>query len=215
MATNEVLLEYYGYELDPTIFPSLGLFDARQRAQLLHERLSVSFDIFEALKPLEMTDVAGALGLSVGTVSRAVSGKWMQTPRGMVELRKFFSGGVETADGGNASWEAVRQMVKDVVDARELDLLAVKGKEKPVTVYEVLAKKGEVPPQVKAALAHYEPALAQFRARDFAGARERFQQALAVRPDDGPSKTYVERCTYFLEHPPEAGWDGVWHMKEK
>ena len=84
-----------------------------------------------------------------------------------------------------------------------------------VTVYEVLAKKGEVPPQVKAALAHYEPALAQFRARDFAGARERFQQALAVRPDDGPSKTYVERCTYFLEHPPEAGWDGVWHMKEK
>ena len=79
----------------------------------------------------------------------------------------------------------------------------------PPAVVQLLTEK------VKAALAHYEPALAQFRARDFAGARERFQQALAVRPDDGPSKTYVERCTYFLEHPPEAGWDGVWHMKEK
>ena len=73
----------------------------------------------EALRPLEMTEVAQRLGLSTGTVSRAVSGKWMQTPRGMVELRRFFSGGVVTEDGQGASWEAVRQMVKDVVDAED------------------------------------------------------------------------------------------------
>jgi RNA polymerase sigma-54 factor len=66
-----------------------------------------------------MTEVAQRLGLSTGTVSRAVSGKWMQTPRGMVELRRFFSGGVVTEDGQGASWEAVRQMVKDVVDAED------------------------------------------------------------------------------------------------
>ena len=73
----------------------------------------------EALRPLEMTEVAGTLGLSTGTVSRAVSGKWMQTPRGMVELRRFFSGGVATEDGQGASWEAVRRMVKDAVDAED------------------------------------------------------------------------------------------------
>ena len=73
----------------------------------------------EALRPLEMTEVADALGLHVATVSRAVAGKWMQTPRGIVELRKFFSGGAETADGEGASWEAVRGMVKDIVDAED------------------------------------------------------------------------------------------------
>lgn len=73
----------------------------------------------EALKPLEMTEVANTLGLHVGTISRAVSGKWVQTPRGLVELRKFFSGGTETSEGESASWDAVRQMVRDIVEAED------------------------------------------------------------------------------------------------
>jgi hypothetical protein len=56
LATNQALLEYYGYELDPTIFLSLSLFDARQRAVLFHERLSASFDLFEALQPIELLE---------------------------------------------------------------------------------------------------------------------------------------------------------------
>jgi hypothetical protein len=55
-ATNQALGEHYGYELDPTIFPSLNLFDARQRAVLLRERLSISFDVFEALQPIEFLE---------------------------------------------------------------------------------------------------------------------------------------------------------------
>jgi hypothetical protein len=56
LATNQALLEYYGYQLDPTLFLSLSLFDARQRAVLFHERLSVSFDLFEALQPIEFLE---------------------------------------------------------------------------------------------------------------------------------------------------------------
>ncbi|MFO0782442.1 MAG: RNA polymerase factor sigma-54 [Phycisphaerales bacterium] len=73
----------------------------------------------EALKPLEMTELADKLGLHVGTISRAVAGKWLQTPRGMVELRRFFSGGTETSEGESTSWNAIRQMVKDVIDAED------------------------------------------------------------------------------------------------
>jgi RNA polymerase sigma-54 factor len=71
------------------------------------------------LKPLPMTEVADTLGVHVATVSRAVSGKWLQTPRGLVELRKFFTGGTETEDGQSVSWEAVRTMLQEEVQAED------------------------------------------------------------------------------------------------
>jgi RNA polymerase sigma-54 factor len=71
------------------------------------------------LKPLPMVDVADRLGVHVATVSRAVAGKWMQTPRGLVELRKCFSGGLETADGEDRSWDAVKAALKELVDGED------------------------------------------------------------------------------------------------
>lgn len=71
------------------------------------------------LKPLPMIDVAADLGVHVGTISRAVAEKWMQTPRGLVPLRRFFSGGLETRAGDDLSWEAVRGIVKEIIDAED------------------------------------------------------------------------------------------------
>ncbi len=71
------------------------------------------------LKPLPMIEVADQLGIHVGTVSRAVSDKWLQTPRGLVSLRKCFSGGTETASGQNVSWEAIKAKLKEIVDAED------------------------------------------------------------------------------------------------
>lgn len=68
------------------------------------------------LKPLPMIEVADQLGIHVGTVSRAVADKWMQTPRGLVSLRKFFSGGTETESGDAMSWEAIKAKLKEIVD---------------------------------------------------------------------------------------------------
>ena len=71
------------------------------------------------LKPMPMIDVAAELGLHVGTVSRAVSEKWIQTPRGIFPLRKLFSGGQESSDGEDRSWEAIKAQLKAVVDAED------------------------------------------------------------------------------------------------
>lgn len=71
------------------------------------------------LRPLPMMDVADRIGVHVATVSRAVAGKWMQTPRGLIELRKFFTGGTENADGQSVSWEAVRTVLQEIVDAED------------------------------------------------------------------------------------------------
>jgi len=73
----------------------------------------------EHLRPLPMGEVADQLGVHVATVSRAVSGKWLSTPRGLIELRRFFSGGVETRDGDSMSFEAIRTLVKEIVEAED------------------------------------------------------------------------------------------------
>ena len=71
------------------------------------------------LKPLPMIEVADQLGIHVGTVSRAVADKWLQTPRGVVPLRMFFTGGTETESGENLSWGAIKAKLKEIVDAED------------------------------------------------------------------------------------------------
>ena len=73
----------------------------------------------EALKPLPMVDVASKVGVHVATVSRAVAGKYVQTPRGIFALRMFFSGGTRTADGQDVSWNAVKAKLKEVVEGED------------------------------------------------------------------------------------------------
>ena len=73
----------------------------------------------EAMRPLPMTQVAERLGLHVATVSRAVSDKHLLTPRGVVPLRGFFTGGLSTEGGGEMSYDAVRAALKEVVDAED------------------------------------------------------------------------------------------------
>jgi len=70
----------------------------------------------QALRPLPMTQVAERLGVHVATVSRAVADKHIQTPRGVVALRRFFTGGTHNEQGDEVSWEAIRAALSDVVD---------------------------------------------------------------------------------------------------
>jgi RNA polymerase sigma-54 factor len=70
----------------------------------------------EFLRPLPMILVADQLGIHVATVSRAVSEKWIQTPRGVFPLRRFFSGGTTSAEGEDMSWDAVKEKLKMIID---------------------------------------------------------------------------------------------------
>ena len=73
----------------------------------------------QALKPLPMTQVADQLGIHVATVSRAVSEKYIQTPRGVVPLRRFFTGGTHNESGEEVSWDAIKAALKDVIEAED------------------------------------------------------------------------------------------------
>jgi RNA polymerase sigma-54 factor len=73
----------------------------------------------QSLRPLPMTQVADQLGVHVATVSRAVSGKYVQTPRGVFPLRRFFSGGTQTEAGEDVSWDAIKAALQEVVDSED------------------------------------------------------------------------------------------------
>ena len=73
----------------------------------------------EALRPLPMADVAARVGVHVATVSRAVAGKYAQTPRGIYPLRMFFSGGTKTSEGEDVAWDAVKAKLREIVDAED------------------------------------------------------------------------------------------------
>ncbi|HHY47572.1 MAG TPA: RNA polymerase factor sigma-54 [Firmicutes bacterium] len=67
------------------------------------------------LRPLTLREVADEIGVHESTVSRATSGKYVQTPRGTFELRFFFASGVATQEGDGAAAESVKKAIKDMI----------------------------------------------------------------------------------------------------
>jgi RNA polymerase sigma-54 factor len=84
------------------------------RAIVRHQRDFLDFGP-HYLRPLKMQQVAEDLGIHVSTVSRAASGKYMQTHRGIFALKDFFTGGTASVDGNVESRESVKQKVKEIV----------------------------------------------------------------------------------------------------
>lgn len=66
------------------------------------------------LKPLMMAEVAREVGVDESVVSRAVSGKYMETPQGVIAMRRFFTSGLETASGDELSNECVKEQVAEM-----------------------------------------------------------------------------------------------------
>jgi adenylate cyclase len=97
---------------------------------------------------------------------------------------------------------------------RELDLIRVKGKDRPVAVYESLGHRAHEP-ELKTLLELHAAGVAAYRARDWNLAHRSFDEVLKLYPTDGPSAVYCQRCTLLSATPPADGWDGVWNLTEK
>ncbi|MSP49687.1 MAG: RNA polymerase sigma-54 factor [Alphaproteobacteria bacterium] len=74
------------------------------------------------LRPLILRDIADAISMHESTVSRVTTNKHMATPRGLFELKYFFTASIQSSSGGEAhSAEAVRSRIKTLIDAEKLD----------------------------------------------------------------------------------------------
>jgi len=111
--------------------------------------------------------------------------------------------------------EATYQDAKDVIEARELDLITVAGRLKPVRVYQVLTRKGQLSPQKAELVLTFTRALESYRQTKFMEALGLFQKCLEIEPQDPPAKVYLQRCQAYIETPPPLDWDGVWRLTKK
>jgi adenylate cyclase len=107
------------------------------------------------------------------------------------------------------------ELVKDKVLVRELDVIRVKGKTEPTTIYELISLSSD-PKAIKAVdeMHEYFQGLELYRHKTFEAAMDYFKRCYE-KLGDYPSKVYLKRCEYYLQNPPAADWDGVFEFKTK
>jgi adenylate cyclase len=107
-------------------------------------------------------------------------------------------------------------LAKDLIVARELDLLRVKGKTEPVRVYELigLTQKG-VSDKPKQVIGLFKLGFENYLSQNWEMAIKYFREVLKLEPLDGPAKTYIRRCEAYAAEAPGADWDGVFTMQTK
>jgi adenylate cyclase len=108
-----------------------------------------------------------------------------------------------------------QRLVGDALEVREVDVVRVVGKNEPVTLFEPLARAGELRPEESALREAFAEARGHYQRRDFPAAVAAFEAVLAKFPGDGPSETLLARSKLYAEAPPPADWDGVFQLTEK
>ncbi len=110
--------------------------------------------------------------------------------------------------------EAVHRKVTDLFLCRELDYLAVKGKNEPVRIYEILQELRTASSKLKRIRDNFELGLGEYRQRNWEKAAVLFKKNV-VEYQDAPSEVYAQRVQHFLRNPPAKDWDGVFRMTVK
>lgn len=106
----------------------------------------------EFMRPMILKDIAEAIGMHESTISRVTSGKYMHTPRGVFELRYFFSSQVEGADGSGTSSTAIRAKIRKLVREEDAESPLSDGR-----IAEILS--GEGIPVARRTVAKYREAM--------------------------------------------------------
>jgi adenylate cyclase len=110
--------------------------------------------------------------------------------------------------------EKTLKFVKDDFEIRKLDAVKVKGKKKPVLIYELVSGKDKLDKKQVDFIKIYEEGLELYFNRKWNPAIKKFKEALKLR-NDKASKEFINRCENFIKNPPPKDWDGVWEMKTK
>ena len=109
--------------------------------------------------------------------------------------------------------EDVFNTQNEVFEFRYLDKIRVQWKTIPIGIYELFCEKGELSEEIKRVVLDFNGGIVLYSERKFEEAFTIFEKL--SKNWDAPSTTYMNRCTLYINNPPEADWDGVWNMQTK
>jgi len=98
---------------------------------------------------------------------------------------------------------------------RELDMVRVKGKDKPVTIFEPIGETDSLDKHSKDCLKLYREALKLFRNQNWDLAEIQFVNVQKLEPNRYLYQMYIERIGYYRQNPPAKDWDGVFNYETK
>jgi adenylate cyclase len=110
--------------------------------------------------------------------------------------------------------ENTYKFVKDKFESRKLDLVRVKGKEKPIFIFELISEKNNISKNQNDFIKFYENGLKLYFDMNWEKAIKLFEDAINII-DDEASKIFIARCKDFMKNPPSKDWDGVYELKTK
>jgi adenylate cyclase len=110
--------------------------------------------------------------------------------------------------------ESTYEQVQEKFVARELDFIRVKGKKKPVRIYELLGSI-EAYDYYRDLIERFTRGLEEYRSGQWQSAIDAFGELRRDYPEDGPSAVFLERCRDYVAEPPQGIWDGVHVMETK
>ncbi len=208
---GDAVMCFYGAPLKLSAHATLACIGAlEQQAEII--RLNVEY------KALGLPTVLARMGINTGEVVVGYMGSDQTMDYSVmgdaVNLASRLEGANKPFGTLIMAGERTEAQARGDIDFRELAGLQVKGKTRPVKVYEVLGRKGATPPGRLAAARRFEAALRLFEARRFVEAAAEFE-GLAAKEGDEPSKLYLEECRAFAAEPPGADWDGVVTLTSK
>ncbi len=209
---GDAIMAFFGAPLDYPDHAQSACFSALQMQKKLKE-------LNQIWREKGLPELRARIGINTGYALVGNMGSEKRMDYTAIGDEVNLASRLEGANKIYQSWilisESTYQQAKDYIEARELDLIRVVGKEKPVKVYELLAKKGELDEKMQRLIKLFAEGLKLYRKRKFTEAKSIFQKCLEINANDYPSQLYLERCQMYIENPPSADWDGVFQLKTK
>ena len=111
--------------------------------------------------------------------------------------------------------ESTARAIGSRFEIREIDTIFVKGKIETTRVFELMSAAGQLPEELVRLRERYDAARRSYLAQDWDTAEATFRECLQIRPNDGPSRVFLDRVQVLRRDPPGKNWNGVWQLVEK